>query len=192
MSTAILVPDAPDYTAFPDIGRRNIFHTHLEVPLVLALLDVPRGRRVLEIGCGRGHALGVLARMLRPSRLMGVDVDPEALAEADARLRAAGREATLLRADVRHLPLPDASVDVVVDFGTCYHIADAERGLSEIARVLAPGGTLVHETRGSQLLAHPVRALGRRVPWEAAPALVVRRWGVLWTARTKAAADSVA
>src|SRR5687768_12684009 len=123
MSASIVVANVPDYAGFPDIGRRNLVHTHFEVPLVLSMLDVPRRGRVLEIGCGRGHALGVLARKLEPSRLMGVDVDADALAEADARLRAAGHEATLLRADVRDLPLPDASVDVVVDFGTCYHIA---------------------------------------------------------------------
>jgi hypothetical protein len=51
--------------------------------------------------------------------------------------------------------------------------------------VLAEGGVFVYETRMSQLLSHPVRARGRRLPWPIAPALVPRRRALLWGARTK-------
>ncbi len=39
------------------------------------------------------------------------------------------------------IPFPDRSLDVVVDFGTCYHVTNAGQTLKEIARVLAAGGT---------------------------------------------------
>jgi hypothetical protein len=57
--------------------------------------------------------------------------------------------------------------------------------LEEIARVLRAGGLFVHETRVAQRLAHPVRSLGRRLPWTAVPLLVPDRTALLWTARRR-------
>jgi hypothetical protein len=48
----------------------------------------------------------------------------------------------------------------VFDFGTCYHISEPAAALSEIERVLAPGGRFVTETRLNQLVSHPVRSWG--------------------------------
>jgi SAM-dependent methyltransferase len=75
-------------------------------------------------------------------RLEG-DVDAAALEDAMVRLVDSGVEATLIEADVRALPIPDGSMDLVVDFGTCYHISGAASALREIARVLKPGGRLL-------------------------------------------------
>jgi ubiquinone/menaquinone biosynthesis C-methylase UbiE len=76
---------------------------------------------------------------------------------------------------------------VVIDFGTLYHIARSPAALEEIARVLAPGGTFVYETKASQFLSHPVRSHGRRLPATAPHGLRRRRWAMLWASRTKAA-----
>ena len=128
-------------------------------------------------------ALPVLARLLRPSRLVGLDPEAGFLEEARLRLADAGVAAELVPGDVRRLPFPDAAFDLVVDFGTCYHIARPEAALAEIARVLAPGGLLVHETPLSQLLSHPVRSFGRRIPWRRAPLLERHRTAFLWSTR---------
>jgi SAM-dependent methyltransferase len=121
--------------------------------------------------------------------LVGVDVDATALEAAAWRLRVARVAATLVEADVRDLPLESASVDVVVDFGTCYHVSGGREGarsaLREVARVLRPGGLFVHETPVAQHLAHPLRSFGRTLPWLAAPTLVRDRAAVLWAARRK-------
>jgi SAM-dependent methyltransferase len=85
------------------------------------------------------------------------------------------------------MPFADGSFDVVVDFGTCFHISRPEQALAEITRVLAPGGWFVYETPVSQLLSHPVRSFGRRLPWRAAPSLARFRGRLLWGARRKAA-----
>ena len=177
------------YAPFPNVEARNGMHARFEVPLLLRALRLPRGGRVLEIGCGRGVALPVLAARLLPFALYGVDVDPALLDVAARRLHAAGVAATLVEADVRALPLETASFDLVVDFGTCYHVsggADGARAaLREVARVLRPGGLFVHETPLAQHLAHPVRSFGRTLPWSAVPALVRDRGAVLWAARRK-------
>jgi ubiquinone/menaquinone biosynthesis C-methylase UbiE len=173
------------YEAFPEIPIRDALQVGIEVPLLVELLRIPTGGRVLEVGCGSGAALVELSRRLRPARLIGADVDVSLLNEAARRLQSCALDCELLHADVHALPLPDCSVDVVIDFGTCYHIPDAESALQEVARVLRPGGLFVHETPVSQLLAHPLRSFGRTLPWRRVPALRLSRTALLWSARTR-------
>jgi ubiquinone/menaquinone biosynthesis C-methylase UbiE len=176
-----------EYTPFPDVAGRNALQATLEIPALVRLLRLPTGRRMLEIGCGRGVGLVELAHRCRPSRLAGLDISAELLDVARHRLAHAGSVAELHLGDVRALPFADASFDVVVDFGTCYHISRPERALSEIARVLAPGGLFVHETPLAQWMAHPLRTAGRSLPWRAAPSLTSWRWAGLWGVRVKQA-----
>lgn len=180
-----LLVGEPDYRPFPNEQGRNTRQAVLEVPLMVRALGLPVGGRVLEVGCGRGVALPGLARLLRPSRLVGLDRERTFLDEARAGLDTAGIRAELVPGDVRRLPFPDASFDLVVDFGTCYHIAVPARALAEIARVLAPGGLFVHETRLSQLLSHPVRSFNRRIPWRSSGSFERHRTALLWTARRR-------
>ena len=173
------------YLEFPNLAHRNALQERLEVPALVRLLDLPCGQRLLEVGCGRGVALPALAELCEPSRLTGLDIDPALLAEADRRLRARGVIGELCCADVRQMPFANDSFDVVVDFGTCYHVSRPEAALREIARVLVAGGQLVHETPLSQLLAHPCRSAGRgRLPWAAAPELTRTRTALLWSRRS--------
>jgi ubiquinone/menaquinone biosynthesis C-methylase UbiE len=173
------------YEAFPEIAFRDSLQVGIEVPLLVKLLRIPTGGRLLEVGCGSGAALVELSRRLRPSHMIGADVDSSLLNEAAGRLRSCSVDCELLHADVHALPLPDRSVDVVIDFGTCYHIPDAESALQEIARVIRPGGLFVHETPVSQLLAHPIRSFGRSLPWQRVPSLKLSRTALLWSARTR-------
>jgi ubiquinone/menaquinone biosynthesis C-methylase UbiE len=183
MTGGALAPEG--YRAFPNIERRNLFQQYLEIPVMCRALGLGRGMRILEVGCGRGIALEPFTRLLQPSRLVGIDIDGDVIAEARARAASAGLEVELRTADVRRLPFADASFDLVVDFGTCYHIKLPQFALGEICRVLVPGGLLVHETRASQLLSHPIRSLRRRVPWSAVPTLRLARHALLWATRRK-------
>ncbi|MFL5607915.1 MAG: class I SAM-dependent methyltransferase [Gemmatimonadaceae bacterium] len=192
-----IVPRAPraeEYERFGNVEARNGLQERLEIPLLLRTLRPPLGARVLEVGCGRGIALPVLAERLRPTELVGVDIDPMLVAIARHRLRASGTEASVLQCDVRALPFEADSFDLVMDFGTCYHVgggtAGARAALREIARVLCPGGLFIHETPVAQHLAHPVRSFGRRLPWATQPALVPERRAVLWSMRRKAVRES--
>ena len=178
-------PSPGAYREFPNVRRRNATQELIEVPALVRLLDLPKGARILEVGCGRGVALTPLARLCEPIRLVGLDIDARLIAEARERLDARGVQAELVRGDVRRLPFADASFDVVVDFGTCYHISRPETALREIARVLADGGAFVHETPVSQLLAHPRRAMGHTLPWPAVPQLARQRTAVLWSTRSR-------
>jgi ubiquinone/menaquinone biosynthesis C-methylase UbiE len=174
-----------EYHPFPNESGRNTRQAAIEVPLMVRALGLPAGGRVLEVGCGRGVAMPALARLLSPARLAGLDLDSGLLEEARGRADAAGIAVELVPGDVRRMPFPDGSFDLVVDFGTCYHIARAAQALAEIARVLAPGGLFVHETPLSQLFAHPLRSFGRRMPWRSASGFERHRGALLWTARRR-------
>jgi ubiquinone/menaquinone biosynthesis C-methylase UbiE len=173
------------YRAFPDVEARNFNQEMIEVPLMCLLLDLPVDARVLEVGCGRGIALPPLARKLSPRSLTAIDIDAALVEEARGRARDRGIAAVIQRADVRCLPFSGGSFDVVIDFGTCYHLDRPDRALAEIERVLVPGGFLVHETRAAQLLSHPIRSFGRRLPWRAIPTLLPDRHAGLWATRRK-------
>jgi ubiquinone/menaquinone biosynthesis C-methylase UbiE len=177
---------APEYQPFPDESGRNYRQQNWELPAMIRCLSLPSGARMLEIGCGRGVAFPVLAEICKPERMVGLDIDETLLAEAERNCSEAGVEVELVAGDARQMPFEDGSFDVVIDFGTLFHIAEPERGLSEVTRVLVPGGLFAHETRISQALSHPIRSRGRSIPWAQVPALVPKRWAVLWASRTRA------
>jgi ubiquinone/menaquinone biosynthesis C-methylase UbiE len=186
VAVALPFDDDPEYVPFPGGDGRDWAQSHLELPLLAVLLALPRHARTLEVGCGGGNALPAISRLCQPATLTGVDVDASLLERARRRLDEAGVTARLEIADLRRLPFVDASLDLVFDFGTCYHIALCADGLREIARVMAPGAVLVHETRLSQALCHPVRSFGRHLPWAAVPELRPLRHAGLWATRRKA------
>jgi ubiquinone/menaquinone biosynthesis C-methylase UbiE len=177
-----------EYRPFPNDDGKNSRQAQLEVPALVRALRLPTGARILEIGCGRGIALPVLDRLCSPRRLVGLDIDGELLTEAADNLREEGTRAELCCGDVRWMPFADEAFDLVIDFGTLYHIARSPAALDEIIRVLAPGGTFVYETKASQFLSHPVRSHGRRLPALGTHGLRPRRWAMLWASRTKAPA----
>jgi len=180
-----------DYKPFPNVPRRNCLQETVEVPLLVHLLALPRGGRILEVGCGRAIALPVFARALRPRRLVGLDIDAGLLALGGARLSTKGISAELYCGDVRALPFHDEAFDLIIDFGTCHHIEGQDLALLEIQRVLSHGGLFVCETVTSQLLSHPLRTSGRRLPWTAVPQLRVVRDALLWKSRRKDSALAV-
>jgi SAM-dependent methyltransferase len=187
---AVMKPDeAAEYRAFGNVETRNGLQERLEIPTMLRALGVPRGGRILEVGCGRGIALPVLSRRLSPERLVGIDIDAKLVDFARHRVRRETIDATVLEGDVRSLPFEDSSFDLVIDFGTCYHVSGGRRGsasaLMEIARVLRGGGLFIHETPIAQHLAHPIRSLGKSLPWSTVPELTRLRSRLLWGMRRR-------
>jgi ubiquinone/menaquinone biosynthesis C-methylase UbiE len=179
-------PDG-EYRPFPEKPDRNARQQHVEVPLFVRCLGLPRRARILEVGCGAGVALPVLHRLCAPALLVGLDIERAVLGAAAERMSPVQPGVRLLRADVRSIPVRNEYFDVVVDFGTCYHIARGDAALAEIARVLRTGGLFATETKLSQFLSHPVRSYGRALRLHAAPALRLHRHCGLWMSFEKSA-----
>ena len=104
-------------------------------------LDVPQGGVVLDVGAGPGSITATLGHAAGPDGLaLGVDVSEPMLARAVR--AAAGPQVGFLRADAQRLPFRDQSFDVAVSIAVFQLIPDPAAALSEIARVLKPGGRL--------------------------------------------------
>ncbi|SDX62513.1 Methyltransferase domain-containing protein [Modestobacter sp. DSM 44400] len=114
------------------------------------LLGDVAGRRVLEIGCGSAPCARWLARA--GADVLALDVSGGMLARAAELNRSTGIAVPLLQADAGALPLADAAVDVACSaFGGLPFVADAQAALTEVRRVLRPGGRFVASVN------HPMR-----------------------------------
>lgn len=107
-------------------------------------IGLPSRADILDVGCGSGMALRLMAAEVGSGALTGVDLSPEMvrLTESTNRdLVATGRLRAML-GDALHLPVQDESVDLVTATETFYFWQDPDRGLRECHRVLRPGGRL--------------------------------------------------
>jgi len=115
-----------------DFGRRYVLDP---VMLPRALSRSPK--RALDIGCGEGR----FCRMLQPHgvEITGIDPTPALIAAARAR----DRECTYLEAAAERLPFDDNAFDVVISYLSLIDIPDMHAAISEMARVLSPGGAVL-------------------------------------------------
>lgn len=119
--------------------------------LVRAHLDWERdgrGRRVLEVACGRGGFATWLATRPNPPReLVAADFSPAAVRRGAAFAEEHGVAGILWEVgDIQHLAHPTSSFDTVISCETIEHVPDPRRAVSELARVLKRGGRLLLTT----------------------------------------------
>lgn len=100
--------------------------------------------RVIDVGCGGGYACEYLAR--RGAVVNGTDLLTESLAEARRHAVENGLEIDYRVCTTRRLPFDNDSADVITCFDVLEHVADKPRLISEIHRILKPGGWLFMDT----------------------------------------------
>ena len=107
-----------------------------------AVAALHEGETVLDLGSGGGIDLLLSARRVGPSgKAYGLDMTEEMLQLARRNAREAGaRNVEFLKGEMEAIPLPDASVDVVISNCVVNLSADKPRVMREVARVLRPGG----------------------------------------------------
>ena len=119
------------------------------------------GKRVLDVGCGPGNLLVALSTDT-PELLVGVDIDAFFLAsgrsQIDELVDRSSVDPALLRSALPSLPFADESFDLVTCFLVMPHVPDDKTALTELARVLKPGGTLAISGHG---FGFPLRYLKR-------------------------------
>lgn len=112
--------------------------------------------QVLDLGCGRGLLLIAAAKRLTTGKATGIDIwQSEDLSDnrpdatlANASAEGVGDRVAIETADMRELPFPDASFDVVVSraaIHNLYAVPDRAKAIREVARVLKPGGCALIE-----------------------------------------------
>ncbi len=123
----------------PDVPEENYWFRRHEAAYV-ALREHCVGAVVLEAGCGEGYGADLLAEVAK----LVVALDYEPLTTAHVRARYPRLD--VLRGNLAALPMASASVDVIANLQVIEHLWDQVGFLTECARVLRPGGTLLLTT----------------------------------------------
>jgi ubiquinone/menaquinone biosynthesis C-methylase UbiE len=109
-------------------------------PRLVTFAGIERGARVLDVGCGTGVVALTAART--GASVSGLDLTPELLARARENTAVMGLDVDWREGDAESLPYADAEFDVVVSqFGHMF-APRPELAVSEMLRVLKPGGTI--------------------------------------------------
>ncbi len=107
-----------------------------------ALAELHEGETVLDLGSGGGIDVLLSARRVGPTgKAYGLDMTDEMLELAEENRKKAGAtNVTFLKGEIEHIPLPDASVDVIISNCVINLSGDKRQVLREAFRVLKPGG----------------------------------------------------
>ncbi|CAK6699564.1 2-methoxy-6-polyprenyl-1,4-benzoquinol methylase, mitochondrial [Synechococcus sp. CBW1107] len=98
------------------------------------------GQRWLDVGCGNGAFTQLIAQQSEPLSLVGID--PSEAQLAFARQHPLLQSVEFVIADAMALPFPDAAFDLAVMPLVIFFVPDPAQGVGEMARVVAPGGTV--------------------------------------------------
>ena len=100
-----------------------------------------KGKDVLEIGCGRGGGLSYINRYLHPNKVSGMDLNKKAIQFCKKHYKESNN--TFVQGDAQKLPFDEASFDIVLNVESSHRYPQVDVFLSEVSRVLKPGGLLL-------------------------------------------------
>jgi SAM-dependent methyltransferase len=127
------------------------------------------GKRVLEVGCGRGGGASYLTRTLNPASYVGLDLNESGI--RFCRRRHQVPRLQFVHGNAEDLPFPPASFDAVINVESSHCYPHFDRFLNEVARVLRPGGPFLYTDVGrssrcarwnADLAAAPLRIVSQR------------------------------
>lgn len=166
-------------------GDYGYFATYLQPGAMdfLERLDVAPGTRMLDVACGAGQISIPAARA--GAHVVGIDIAPNLIDQAQARARAEGLGARFDEGDAEMLPYEDASFDLVVSLIGAMFAPVPERVAAELVRVCRPGGRIVMANWTPQgHVGQMFKMIGKYVP---PPPLMVSplKWGDEATVRER-------
>jgi ubiquinone/menaquinone biosynthesis C-methylase UbiE len=131
------------FGAVADAYATSAYHaTGADLAALVGAADLRGSERVLDLGCGAGHASLALAP--RAAQVTAVDVTPHMVATATRLAQDRGvSNITIQLADVAHLPFDDSRFDLVTSRVAAHHFAEPRGAMAEAFRVLKPHGRLL-------------------------------------------------
>lgn len=100
------------------------------------------GKKILEVSCGHGGGASFLTLTFRPAAYTALDLNPAGIAFCRQRHRVNGL--TFVQGDAQNLPFADATFDAAINVEASHCYPDFPRFLSEVHRVLKPGGDFLY------------------------------------------------
>lgn len=100
------------------------------------------GKRVLEVSCGHGGGASYLMRTLKPASYTGLDLNKAGIKFCRRRHQIPGLD--FVQGNAVDLPFPDDSFDAVINIEAASYYPNYPRFLSEVSRVLVPGGHFLY------------------------------------------------
>jgi ubiquinone/menaquinone biosynthesis C-methylase UbiE len=129
--------------AAAEYDRRWARYNRASLALLRPWIEGRKLGRVLDVGCGTGNLAGALAEWGASVDAYGVDLSPGMLGMAAPKLGAGGWPGAVIAGSALALPMATASFDTALCASNLHYWPDAGAGLSEIRRVLRPGGRLL-------------------------------------------------
>lgn len=126
----VSLPDNPKIQKYP----MQMYH-------YLATKTEVKGKHLLEVGSGRGGGARYIAGALQPASYIGLDIAKSAVDLANKIHPLPNLK--FIQGSAESIPLPDNHVDVVLNVESCHAYGSVEKFLSEVKRVLKPGGYLL-------------------------------------------------
>lgn len=133
---AIVGSGTPEDEWLDDTRGYHVRKTHLELLGLTAL----RGQKILDAGCGPGTYGIMLAQA--GNEVVGVEISPGGVQVANQRAKEKGVNFTARVGDLENLPFADDSFDICFCGWVLHHFPDINKAVSELARVLKPGGII--------------------------------------------------
>ncbi|MDQ0430162.1 ubiquinone/menaquinone biosynthesis C-methylase UbiE [Planomicrobium stackebrandtii] len=124
------------------IGEKMVWQHKPETLWTIELLNLQPGESVLELGCGSGYAMKLILEKNVVKEVVGLDLSPAVIRSAAIRNKKAlkHKKAKLMQGDLKSLPCEDEHFEKVFSIHTIYFWDELSAAITEIFRVLKPGG----------------------------------------------------
>lgn len=140
---------------------RRYIQDHIEVQKLRQFSQLPRGKIILEIGCGSGNGTRLIKKYFHTREIYAIDLDSRMIALAKRHNKDTSIHFQI--ADAAKLAYKDNFFDAVFDFGIIHHIPNWKNCLNELKRVVKPGGELILEDLSIETFSTPFGRVMRKV-----------------------------
>lgn len=134
--------DSPDDRAVVDVPPGTLDRASVKLVLELVADHDLDGRRILDVGAGRGGTVATLLEHYAPRAVLGVELSRAAV--SFCRRSILDPRATFVVGDAQRLPVATASVDVVTNVESAHCYPEVGRFHADVRRVLTPGGAFLY------------------------------------------------